>query len=257
MAELSIQVQNKLSVADKVIASARTHGPKIAAIIAERAKAVQGPATKVTVESVTAVIFAITDGVALANTDLREAELNYYGEKADDAPVKARRDLAVVHIANGLAKLRTAIEGTLGAPGTIQYGIVGDIPRTPHKLVTYTKNIVKLLDENPQKVTTSFGASFDTAPAAIAVKTSLDELELAVHDDNREARELEEAQATRNRAIDAWSDAYQGAASILEGFYRTAGYQELAEKVRTTQRKLRGEDPGDDTNTPPTPTEGT
>jgi hypothetical protein len=258
MVALSVQVQNKLSVAEKVVASARTHGPMIAAIIAERAKAVQGPATKATVEAVTAVIDAIADNLAHANTDLHDTELNYFAEKADDPPIKVARNLAVTRVANVLVQLRTNIEVTLGAPEAIKYGIVGEVPRTPHKLVTYTKNVVKQLDENPQQVTTPLGASFNTAPAATAVKTQLDELAQLVNDDNREARELEEAQTTRNRAIDAWSDAYQGAASTLEGLYRTAGYAELAERVRPTQRKVRGEDPGDETTAPPGPgAEGT
>jgi len=258
MAELSVQVQNKLSVAEKVVASARTHGPKVAVIIADRAKAIQGPGTKVTAKAVEAVIFAIADGVVHANTELRDAELTYFGEKADDAPIKVARDLAVTRVADVLAQLRTAIEGTLGAPAAAQYGIVGDIPRTPHKLVSYTTNIVKQLEDNPRQVTTPLGASFNTAPAAVAVKATLDDLVKLVNDDNRETRELEEAQTARNRAVDAWSDTYQGAASTFEGLYRTAGYVELAERVRPTHRKLRGEDPGDDINAPPTPgTEGT
>ena len=129
MVALSVHVQNKLSVAEKVIASARTHGPKIAAIIAERAKAIQGPDTKATVEAIMAVTDAIADGLAFANTVLRNSELDYYAEKADDAPVRTARDLSVTRVASVLAQLRTTIEGTLGGSAAFQYGIVGDIPR--------------------------------------------------------------------------------------------------------------------------------
>jgi uncharacterized protein YqgV (UPF0045/DUF77 family) len=257
MVELSVQVQNKLSVADKVIASARTHGPKVAAIIAERAKAVQGPATKATVEAVGAVIDAVADNVAYANAILRDAEIKYFGEKADDPPIRAARDNSVVDIAGMLAQLRTHIEGTLGASAPNKYGLTGDIPRTPHKLVSYTQNVTKQLDQYPQQVTTALGVSFNTAPASTALKSKLNELVALVNDDNREARELEEAQMERNRAAVAWSDAYQGAASTFEGLYRTAGYAELADRVRPTQRKVRGEDPGDDTTAPPAPPAGT
>jgi len=252
MAELSVQVQNKLNVADKVIASARTHGPKVATILAERALAVQGPTTKVTVESVTEVIGAIADGVAHANTELRNSELNYFAEKADDTPVRIAREGSVTSVANILAQLRTNIDGTFGPAATAQYGLVGEIPRTPHKLVTYTNNVVKQLQDNPRQVTTAFGASFDTVPAAAAVQAKLAELMGIIKDDNREARELEEAQTARNRAVDAWANAYQGAASFLEGLFRTAGYAELADRVRPTQRKVRGEDPGTEIESPQT-----
>gem|GEM_PF-6095839 len=39
---------------------------------------------------------------------------------------------------------------------------------------------------------------------------------------------------------------------FLEGLYRTAGYVELAERVRPTHRKVRGEDPGTDVESPQT-----
>jgi hypothetical protein len=72
-----------------------------------------------------------------------------------------------------------------------------------------------------------------------------------IADDDREARELEDAYALRDRAVAAWSDAYQGTASALEGLYRRAGWKELAEKVRPTIRKLRGEESvTDDIETP-------
>jgi len=257
MTQLSVQVQNKLSVAEKVVASARTHGPKVAVVIADLAKDLQGSGTKVTVESVTAIIDFVADGLVAANTQLRNSELRYYTEKADDAPVRADRDRSVIRVNDLLVQLRTSIEGTLGASAVIKYGFGGEIPRTPHKLVNYAENVVQQLNTHPQQVVTSLGASFSTAPAAMAVKAGLDELTALVGDDNREARELEDAQTTRNRAADAWTDVYQGAASTLEGLYRTAGYGELAERVRPTLRKARGEEAGDEANTAPEPTAST
>jgi hypothetical protein len=60
----------------------------------------------------------------------------------------------------------------------------------------------------------------------------------------------------RDRAVAAWSDAYQGTATALEGFYRCAGWKELAEKVRPTVRKLRGEEAGVDEVETPKPENG-
>jgi hypothetical protein len=77
-----------------------------------------------------------------------------------------------------------------------------------------------------------------------------------VADDDREARELEDAFALRDRAIATWSDAYQGTATALEGLYRRAGWKELAEKVRPTARKVRGEDPGEGDAETPNPENG-
>jgi hypothetical protein len=77
-----------------------------------------------------------------------------------------------------------------------------------------------------------------------------------VTDDDREARELEDAYSLRDRAIAAWSDAYQGTATALEGLYRRAGRKDLAEKVRPNLRKLRGEDPGAEEAEAPAPEKG-
>lgn len=253
MAQLSIQIQNQLSVAEKVIASAKTHGPSMSILLAARAKEVQGDGTKATVEAFEAVFSALADGLAKSNSDLRDAEMGYFAEKADDAPIRAARDAAVSDLCAMLAQLRGNIEGTLGPQDAIKYGLVGDVPRVPHKLVTYTKNVVKQLEDHPQKTTTALGASFDTAPAAAAVKNKLQALATHVDDDNREARELEQAQLKRNRAAEAWSDAYQGAATTFEGLYRAAGHAELADKVRPTLRKMRGEDPGEEVEAPPPP----
>jgi len=45
-------------------------------------------------------------------------------------------------------------------------------------------------------------------------------------------------------AAATWSETYQGTASTLEGMYRLVGWRELADRVRPTQRTLRGEDAG-------------
>ena len=110
---------------------------------------------------------------------------------------------------------------------------------------------MQLVENTPIQLTSAFGASFDSAAAASSLKAKATILDGLVADDDREARELEDAHALRDRAVAEWSDAYQGTATTLEGLYRRAGRKELAEKVRPTVRKLRGEDPGaDDIETP-------
>lgn len=245
-AQLSVQVQNQLNVSDKVIAAARTHGPKIAPLLAGQAKAVQGAQTKATAETYEAVFSALADGLAHDTSELRETELAYYAEKADDAPVRAARDAAAADLGSLLSLLRSTIESTLGAPALRTYGLEGEVPRTPNKLLNHAKNVLRQLDSNATMVTTALGTTFDTVPAAKAVKIKIDALAGHIDDDNREARELEDALTRRNRAMDAWTEGYQGTASALEGLFRRAGYKELAERVRPTQRKARGEDTGDD-----------
>jgi hypothetical protein len=252
-AQLSVQVQNQLRVSDKVIAAARTHGPKIAPLLAAQAKEVQGVQTKATTEAYEAVFSALADGLAQDANALREAELAYYAEKADDAPVRAARDASATDLGSLLSLLRSTIESTLGAPALRTYGLEGEVPRTPSKLLNHAKNVLQQLASNEKTVTTALGTTFDTIPAAKAIKTKIDALAGHIDDDNREARELEDALTRRNRAMDAWTEGYQGTASALEGLFRRGGYKELADRVRPTQRKARGEDTedGDAAQAPP------
>lgn len=90
----------------------------------------------------------------------------WLAEKADDVPIRDAREQAVNTVATMLGQLRSAVEGTLGESAVKTYGLLGDIPRTPHKLVLFANNVVKQLGDKPEKVTTAIGTTFDTAPAA-------------------------------------------------------------------------------------------
>ncbi len=252
MSKLSEQVQNQIRVSEKVVASGRTHAAKIAAELAARAKQVQGNGTTATAEAFEAVILASADGLAKATADLRENEQILAAERADDGPVRAARDSATAHVAGLVTLLRSTVEDHLGSAALATYGLAGETPRVPAKLLQHVQNVAQLLEQNHTTVTSALGTSFDTTMAAQALKKKAAELAVHIKDDDREARELETALANRGRAVAAWSDAYQGTAATLEGLYRQAGWKELAEKVRPTQRKLRGDDAGADTEeTPP------
>ena len=101
-------------------------------------------------------------------------------------------------------------------------------------------------------VSSPFGSSFDTKTAALALDQKVQDLASHINDDDREARELETALGQRDRAAATRSNSYQGTATALEGLYRQAGFKDLADKVRPTQRKLRGEDAGAELDTPST-----
>lgn len=251
MSNIGEQLQNRVRVSDKVVASARTHGGKIASILAEQAIAIEGPATPATVNAFKGVIFALANGLEHCTKAMRNAEQAVAGEKADDPPVRTKRDNGTEDLANGLVRLRSTIEDHLGADGLKTYGLQGETSRVPRKVVENAQNVAQLLEKAPLQITSPFGASFDSAAAAATLKAKATALDAFIADDDREARELEDAFAVRDRAIVAWSDAYQGTATALEGLYRRAGWKELAEKVRPTIRKMRGEEVGaDDIETP-------
>lgn len=246
MTTLGEQLQNRIRVSEKIIASARTHGAKIAAILADHAVAIEGPGTPATAEAFKAVIYAFANGLEHATKVMRDTEHAVAAEKADDGPIRQKREEACLEVGGVLVRLRSTVEDHLGAEGLRTYGLAGEATRVPRKVLEYAQNVVQLLEKAPVKVASPFGGSFDSAVAAATLSAKAAILAGLISDDDREARELEDAYALRDRAIAAWSDAYQGTATMLEGLYRRAGWNELAEKVRPTVRKMRGEEVGED-----------
>jgi hypothetical protein len=245
MSKLSEQVQNQLKVSEKVVASARTHAKKVAEELAARDAVVQGvEAKKTTVKAYETAILAFAARLTHATDELRERELEYTAERADDGPIRDARDATVQALAALMIPLRATVENTLGRSALTAYGLSGETPRVPRKLLNHAQNVARLMKKTPASVKTEFGSSFNTETAAAVLEKKISELDALIKDDDREVRELETALTKRDRAVATWSETYQGTASALEGMYRLAGWRELADRVRPTQRALRGEDAG-------------
>jgi hypothetical protein len=245
MSKLSEQVQNQIKVSEKVVASARTHAKKVAEELAARDAAVQGSdAKKTTAKAYETAILAFAARLTHATEELRERELEYTAERADDGPIREARDAAVRDLLALMIALRGTVETTLGRSALTTYGLGGETPRVPRKLLNHVQNVARLMTKTPASVKTEFGSSFNSGTAAASLEKKHAELDALIKDDDREARELETALTKRDRAAATWSETYQGTASALEGMYRLAGWRELADRVRPTQRALRGEDAG-------------
>jgi hypothetical protein len=245
MSKLSQQVENQLAASAKVVASARAHSKKIAAVLAERASLIQGPGTKANAKAHEAVLLALADTLEAAAVELRATELAYTAEQADDVPLRAQRDATHAALVDSITRVRSAVEDAFGREGLRTYGLQGETPRKPARAtLNHVANVVQLLQRRPAVIDTDFGTSFDTAAVAEALKGKLTELEVLVGYLDRETRELELAMAVRDRAAAVWSEAYQGVATALTGMFRIAGWKELAERVRPTPRIARGDDSG-------------
>ncbi len=245
MSKLSQQVENQLAVSAKVVASARAHAKITSLALAQHAAAIQGPGTKADAQAHEAILLALADSLDHAAIELRTTELAYTAEQADDVPLRAQRDSAHAALVDSITRVRSAVEGALGQDGLKTYGLQGETPRKPHRAtLNHVANVIQLLEKKPVSVTTEFGTAFNTASVAAALKTKLLDLEVLVGYLDREARELEIAMTVRDRASAVWSDTYQGVANALTGMFRLAGWKELAERVRPTQRAARGDDPG-------------
>jgi hypothetical protein len=172
-------------------------------------------------------------------------ELEYTAEQADDGPIREARDAKVKHAVALLTRLRSTVEDALGPSALRTYGLHQETPRAPRTVLSHLQNVASLLRQKPTSVTTELGSTFETLAAAQALEAVHKELTALIGDEDREERELQDALTKRNRAQEVWSRAYQGVATTLEGLYLLAGWKELADRVRPTQRTLRGEDTGE------------
>ncbi len=251
MSKLSKQVQNQLQVTEKVVMSARTHAAQIAQALSESLgkmpEAVKPNHLKgITIDAKLSesMILAIAWGLENKAGELRQRELEYTAEQADDPAVREARDEATEQAIELMTGLRATVETVAGREALASYGLLGETTRVPGKLLNHMENVGQLLKKSPATIKKPFGVSFDSAEAASSIEALHEKLAGCISADHREARELEDALTKRNRAMDAWVEAYQSTAAALEGLYRMAGWKELADRIRPTQRTIRGEDPG-------------
>lgn len=246
VSKLSKQVENRLIVSGKVVASARAHGGEVAKALAARAEAALGAGKAPTASEFEGVIGALAATLEAAAGSMKVAELAYTAEQADDAAPRAQREKAAAEGFALMVKVRALVESALGDEGLRTYGLTGETPRPARALSSHLENVLSLLAKRPASVATELGTAFDSSAVAAAIGPKQGALSAALKDVDREARELEEALGKRDMAIEAWVDAYQGTATAFEGMCRAAGRRDLAERVRPTSRRVSGEDAGEE-----------
>jgi len=251
MSKMSKEVENRLKVSEKVVASARAHRDKVASILAERVVAEEGTNPATTVAAYKGIINSLALLLERASQRLEQKELGYTAEQADDVEPRKKRDAELPSCIAFMLKLRGNIQTNLGVEALKTYGLQGETPRVPSVLLRHMRNVANLLDEKPVSISNDVGGTFDTTLAANSVRNKAAAFEAILGDVTREERELEGALVERDRMVNAWVDTYQGVANALVGLYRLAGYTEFAERVRPTRRTTSGEDPGPEL--PPAP----
>ena len=169
--------------------------------------------------------------------DLTVAEQAYQAEQADDGPVRARRDRAVENTASAVLRIRGAVEKSLGKAALATYGLDGETVREGAALLARARNVVQLLRGRPSKVEDDFGGTFDTAKAEQLLGPLAQELAETLDAVAAEARKLQQALDTRNRAAASWDEVYGGVTQVGMGLFRLAGAKDLADRLRPAAPK--------------------
>ncbi len=242
MASKSKQVRNQNANGAFVVSSVDTHGDDIARQLATmnhglaEDEQLSDTALRRYLSWFAAVLRA-------QNQSLAVAEETYVSEQADDPAVRARRDVTAAEVTAVVVRLRGRIESLFGTRGLAAYGLEQVTPRQPQALADHTGMAIKLLREQPVQLEDPVLGRFDSAEVANGLEAALAPLVEALHDTQREKRELESALIDRNRALADWSLRYRGVAGALTGMYLLAGAEELAQRIRPTVRRLTGQEP--------------
>jgi hypothetical protein len=252
----SRKIDARIQSTSKVQSAAVANRDILAEALAARAVEVQGPNTKATKEVFVTVLDFLADTLKYGATNLDVAELSLVAERADDVKVREERDGLSAQLVERMVRVRSTIQDALGAQALKLYGLEGETPRdTPREVASHAHNVVNLLKGKPFSVAAD-GVTVDSAGIVKAVAAQADALEAAIVEMEREEQELGNKLGLRDRALDAWSDHYQGGADALTGLFRLGGRKDLAERVRPTSRTLSGDEVAAGEEGAQTPAEG-
>lgn len=251
MAQRSKQVENRVQNGEAVVASGRTHRDLIAARVAERVDVLSKA-------EIAKLIDAVCQRLEAANGVLGAAEDRYVAEQADDVTLRDARDHAATVVGGVLGRIRNRVGDALGETGLRRYALDASMPRTPSQLATRSETVIQLLRGAPAELDDGVSPAVSTTRLAKSLVDALEPLSAALATLVAEARENEAALTARDRVVEDWTLVYQGVATTLAGLYVLAAREDLAERIRPTQRRAAGQetadpDPGPSEPVPPAP----
>lgn len=226
MVRISIMVAKRLTETATLIAAARENADILAEKLGNKLAGREGfqpEHLKTTILSQASYLQEVT-------SRMHKAEQAYVDEQDDDITLRGKLAEASIQLDHKLRLTRDHIRAAEG-PNALQiYGLSMTPPRARDALVSYARNTIELLSAHPYTFTGELGEVLETRTIAVLLNDLLEPFEQLVERMNIEVDELQQALGERNRAIDEWVETYRGLAKTLEGFCRTAGMHELAER---------------------------
>jgi hypothetical protein len=162
-------------------------------------------------------------------------------DTAQDIRARASRTTAMLKLHETTKAGRRRIRENLGEGSLRGYGLDASVPRSDDSLKNYTSRAVTLLGDNPQQAPERFGGQFDTNAIRAAIKLDAEKLDDAMNAEVLEKQETTAARTTRDEVELRFTAALYNTAHILVSHLRMAGLDALAERIRPTVARTRGE----------------
>lgn len=233
MAEVSKLTTDRLKVSKTVNTAFGAYGESIAQGLA--ASVVPPP------EGFAAMAMRwLGESLTTAESNLRAADIAHTLEAADDAEPRTRRDLATREARNALVSASDSVRGIYGVGVSENVGLEATLPDRPDQVNHLADTVVKALRAAPAPTPLFEGASLSLETVATRIESKRLALQAALDKVALEERELQTTMSQRDQATARWSRTYAGVAMILSGLATLAGLDDLASKVKPTERKRAG-----------------
>ena len=163
-------------------------------------------------------------------------------EEREDSGLRSRLNVVYRDLDAGARTVRNALLAGFGQGALDTYALSAAPPEARRKLAHYAETALSRLRDSPQSATTLYNTQVETAPLATLLGERLKAFN-EVHD----AYLLDEKETTNTRdQRDAMQEGFQRAlvntARILEGTLRLARLDYIADRIRPTSSRVRGEE---------------
>jgi hypothetical protein len=167
---------------------------------------------------------------------MRAATQTHIEEQSDDGPILEARDTKAQQLSEKLIKLRQAASTTYGATSLIPLGFSKQTPQDHTALVRFAQGVTSAFRRGPLPATEE-GVFLDPTSRLDAIDQDATRLEELLKEVAKEKREAQKTQDDKNKAIAAYDATFSRVAHFFVGAFRLAGLEELAKKVRPSNRR--------------------
>ena len=231
----SKQVVDRTKSGDAVSAAATIHAERVAQVVGNVFSPFLEKGEKM--PDVRLLSILVGRWLSKAGAQMAEADEAHIHELSDDDPARERREKAQAALSDEIVELREWMSALFGARAVRSFGFSTETPRDPTALSRFAGEVCKSLREKDFPKPKREGVTFAPAKEAAKLEKLRKELDEALAEVAREAREAQGTLAKKNTAIAGYDDTFRRGAKYLEGLFTLAAEVELAERVRPSSRR--------------------
>ncbi len=234
----SKEVLQQLESSAEVEASVATHGPIVARKLDEiyARNQEEGQSAPDFLGTMT----TLKDGLGASRQSLGEVDNRHVEQLRKIVGLRRERDQLIPSLYHHFAATRQTVEQLFGKGNSFEIaGIDGPTAQKPNKLLRQAAFAIQRFEQPELKLPAVEIEGFEIHPESVArgLRAKADRLEGVFGDLRVLRREAQESRKVKNRRLEEHQKTFLWTARALEGFYRLAGENELADLIRPSTRR--------------------